>query len=528
MPPSTPRTEAPLSDLGDDRTGPISCDLYEDAAIGFLRSAAAQGDLETSAPQRRFERLTLALLVLTLCCIGVLVLLVIADKQITDRNSEISERALDLTAELTKFDYDLKIMDLSERAFARYANSDSVTRYHISVGQLGDRLAVLAGLTDQVASERETMRVLARSLARHMRETAPAIAMERTDRAEAARLLARTIDGNENIGRVAGVAATLRDDVKTRRAGLLAQTLRFDHYSTIALITVLICTSISFGALTYSVKKWLQDRDETVRLLHEAKLVAERASSAKTNFLALMSHELRTPLNAILGFAEVIRDRVLGPGKDDIYSNYAADIHSSGAHLLQLINKLLDVVQNGEGKTTLRLEPVDVSQIAQDCLKMVRAQAEKGGVALKSHIPVKVPDLRADGLRLTEIVLNLLSNAVKFTPPGGSVTLTIDARHDALMIRVEDNGTGIPAARMPTLFEPFGHVADPLSGARRGSGLGLSIAKHLTELHGGELTITSQTGRGTVAVVMLPLPTGGERNLEQADPDTVLQTAARV
>jgi signal transduction histidine kinase len=409
-----------------------------------------------------------------------------------------------------------------------YPNTDSIARYNSVIGQLGDRLVALADLTKDVANQRATMRILASYVVRHLRQAVPALTAGRKDRSEAVKLITQTINGDNSIGRIAAVADELRDDALIRRSGLLAQTIRVDHYSTIALITVLICTSLSFGALTYSVRKWLQDRDQTVRLLHEAKLAAERANSAKTNFLALMSHELRTPLNAILGFAEVIRDRILGPGRDSVYSNYAADIHSSGSHLLQLINKLLDVVQNGEGKTTLRLEVVDVAQIAHDCLKMVRAQSEKGGVILKSHIPAKLPTLRADGLRLTEIILNLLSNAVKFTQAGGVVALTLDPRRDVLVIRVEDNGTGIAAARMPTLFEPFGDVADPLSGQQRGSGLGLSIAKHLTELHGGTLTIASQAGRGTVAVIILPLSASAEGVEKSDDRDEVLHTVARV
>lgn len=523
MPPSILKDETPSLGYGDDYTSSLPGRSYQDAVRGSTEGTEAPG---STAP-RRFEKLTLALLVLTLGCIAVLVSLVIVDRHIADRNSAASERALALTAELNNLDYDLKIMDISEHAYALYYNSDSVTRYKIVIGQLGERLITLANLTRETPGEFVTMRVLASYVARHVRATVPAIIATHGDRTDTMNQLALTISGEDSVARIALVVSALRDDVQMRRAGLLEQTGRFDHYSTIALITVLICTSFSFGALAYSVKRWLEDREETVTLLHEAKLTAERASGAKTNFLALMSHELRTPLNAILGFSEIIRDRMLGPGKAEIYSNYAADIHSSGSHLLQLINKLLDVVQNGEGKTTLRFEVVDVAEIARTCLKMVMAQADKGGVIVTSHIAANLPDLRADGLRLTEILLNLLSNSVKFTPAGGIVTLTLDARPDALVIRVEDNGTGIPAARMSTLFEPFGHVADPLSGARRGSGLGLSIAKHLTELHGGELKINSETGRGTVATITLPLEAPALQFGDRNDRHEVEHTAAR-
>jgi len=452
------------------------------------------------------DKITMFWLFLMVLCTAILVTIVILDKRVTDEKLALSESEMTFVRELNNSNYDLTIIGIGERAYVLDENSDSVLRYNLAVAHIGDRIHALNQLAHALPDAKPGLEQFASGIARHILELEPAIKAAHHDTTRALRLYAETVVGQNSIAELILSANMLRDQVLLQRAALIDQMAHYRHYSLIALIVVLISAVISFLGLAFSIRNWLRERSIAIRKLYEAKMAAEEASRAKTNFLALMSHELRTPLNAILGFSEMIRDRVLLPGKGDLSPQYAADIHSSGTHLLNLINNILQVAQNEAGKTQLSLEPVDVPAVAAACLKLMRPQAAAAGVQLNFHMPPLVPIILADEVRLTEIVLNLLSNAVKFTLPGGIVSLNLKVDGDELTIVVEDTGVGIAAKDFNKLFEPFGQVANPLPRRPRGTGLGLPIAKHLVELHGGTLKLTSREGIGTVAEVRLPIP----------------------
>jgi PAS domain S-box-containing protein len=238
--------------------------------------------------------------------------------------------------------------------------------------------------------------------------------------------------------------------------------------------------------------------------LQKAKEEAEQASRAKSQILATVSHELRTPLNAIIGFSEVIRDAIVGPVSDR-YRDYARDIHGSGQHLLNLINDVLDQAKIETGHFELHEEEIEVAGLVANCLPIVDQRAKKGGIELAASLVPDLPLIRADRLRLKQIVLNLLSNAVKFTPSGGKVTVsTARASNGGVTIRVADTGIGMRAEDIPMALEPFRQVEGSLSRVYEGTGLGLPLAKQLIELHGGTLTIESRLGRGTTVCVGVP------------------------
>jgi len=230
---------------------------------------------------------------------------------------------------------------------------------------------------------------------------------------------------------------------------------------------------------------------------------AEAASRSKSEFLANMSHELRTPLNAIIGFSQVMENQMFGPVGPGKYIEYARDIHSSGQFLLDVISDILDMSKIEAGRLKLELQKADLSDIVKETLRLVEARAEEGKVELVCHAPKKLM-ADVDTRAVKQILINLTSNAVKFTPEGGRVTLSVKLDGDNAVISIADTGIGIPPKDIEKLGRPFEQVENQFTKTKGGSGLGLAISKSLVELHGGELSIASESGKGTTVTVRLP------------------------
>jgi len=254
------------------------------------------------------------------------------------------------------------------------------------------------------------------------------------------------------------------------------------------------------AALEETQRKLKQTSNELTRALG----VAAEASQAKSAFLASMSHELRTPLNAILGFSESMMLGVFGE-MGPRYRSYAQDIHNSGAHLLALINDVLDLSRLDAGQANLVEEAFDLAQLVGDCQRMMTGQAAKAGITLTADIAPGLPPLTADRRRIKQILLNLVSNAVKFTPEGGRVTVQAgrDGNGD-LVLSVRDTGIGIAPEDIPKVMERFGQVDSHLSRKHEGTGLGLPLSRQLAKLHGGDLTLASVPDQGTTVTITLP------------------------
>ncbi len=237
----------------------------------------------------------------------------------------------------------------------------------------------------------------------------------------------------------------------------------------------------------------------------EGRRRAEAANLAKSRFLATMSHELRTPLNAIIGFSEMMKDEMLGAHNVIAYKGYSNDIHTSGQHLLNLINEILDITRIEAGKYDLNEEAILLSQVLEDCCHLVKMRADSKSLTIVQNYQTGLERLWADERAIRQIALNLLSNAVKFTPNGGTITVTAGrTSNKGQYLSIKDNGPGIPEDELPRVMSSFGQGSLAHENAEGGTGLGIPIVKGLINLHGGLFELNTKMREGTEVVAMFP------------------------
>lgn len=237
----------------------------------------------------------------------------------------------------------------------------------------------------------------------------------------------------------------------------------------------------------------------------EEKKKAEHAANTKSAFLANMSHELRTPLNAINGFSEILIEELYGPLGDEKYKAYAKDILTSGQHLLDLINDILDMAKIEAGKMTINLAPLDPIEPVDAAVRMMRQKVEGKGISLVLDAPIELPEIEADHRAIRQMVLNLISNASKFTDQGGRITVAVRQVEDQIRISVIDTGIGIPRDQIARLGRPFEQISETRDRNFDGTGLGLALTKSYAQMHGGRLGIASEVGKGTRVSIYLPV-----------------------
>jgi signal transduction histidine kinase len=254
-----------------------------------------------------------------------------------------------------------------------------------------------------------------------------------------------------------------------------------------------------YRGTAYDVSKQVAAEAESLRL----RLEAESANRAKTEFLANISHELRTPLNAILGFSEIMEGALLGP-LSERYQSYAADIHKSGQYLHGLVTNILDLARIEMNEVHLDEEVVEVGELVESCISMLRMRADEQAVRLKAELSPDLPPIRCDRLRLKQALINLISNAIKFTPKYGRIGILARLGGDGMALSVSDTGIGMRPEDIPRALEAFRQIESQINRRHEGVGLGLALTKALVERHGGRLELTSAPGAGTTATIHLP------------------------
>jgi signal transduction histidine kinase len=229
----------------------------------------------------------------------------------------------------------------------------------------------------------------------------------------------------------------------------------------------------------------------------------EIANQHKSDFLANMSHELRTPLNAIIGFSEVLLEKMFGEVNEK-QLDYLKDIHSSGRHLLSLINDILDLSKIEAGRMDLDVAEFDLRSALQNALTLVKERAQRHGIELSLAADEAIGSFRADERKFKQIMLNLLSNAVKFTPEGGKVGVRAQSAGNAVEVAVSDTGVGISAEDQKSVFDEFKQVGRDYTKKAEGTGLGLALTKRFVELHGGSIRLESSPGKGSTFTFTIP------------------------
>ncbi len=254
-------------------------------------------------------------------------------------------------------------------------------------------------------------------------------------------------------------------------------------------------------AVLRDITAWKRSEEELIN----ARRAAEKASTAKSEFLAKISHEIRTPLNAIIGFSEVMMDERFGPIGSERYRQYLKDIHTSGGHLISLLNDLLDLSKIEAGKLELTFVSVNLNDVVQQCVAIMQQQANRERVIIRTSLHANLPQIVADARAMRQIMLNLLSNSIKFTGAGGQVIISTAQTDDhEVVLRVRDTGSGMSEKELQIALEPFRQVPTVAHWDASGTGLGLPITKALAEANQAYFRITSQVDEGTLAEVIFP------------------------
>ncbi len=314
--------------------------------------------------------------------------------------------------------------------------------------------------------------------------------------------------GKEQMDRIRALVDALRSEEQAR---LNAATLGSAESRRTAFATAAFASGIALTAVLACLVLLRRDLGQRSRLAEERAVLLQRAQEArsqaesanrlKDDFLATLSHELRNPLHAVVGWLQILRQA----GDETLRARAVDTVERNTRALQRMIEDLLDASRASRGKLELNLAPTSVGTLVSSVLETVRPSAASKGVDLAEHLIASDAVVNGDYDRLAQVIINLVSNAIKFTPEGGRVDVSVEREGDAIAIAVRDTGRGISHDALSQIFEPFRQTGPRVQGTEGGLGLGLSIAKHIVELHGGTITVSSEgPDKGSSFVVRLP------------------------
>jgi signal transduction histidine kinase len=359
---------------------------------------------------------------------------------------------------------------------------------------------------DSSGGDLDALDRLAQSKLRELEQT---IALRRDGKLTAATLIVKGGQGEAQMAGIRTLIDTLRSDEQTRltEAAISSARSRQTAFSTaafattIALVAVLLCLLLLRRDLVQRGRV-AEERAELLRREREARGQAELANRLKDDFLATLSHELRNPLHAVVGWLQILRQR---PDDQALRMRAMETVERNARALQRMIEDLLDASRASRGKLELNIAPTAIGTLVTSVLETVRPSAASKGVELMEHLMAGNVVVNGDYDRLAQVVINLVSNAIKFTPEGGRVDVSLTGEPDAVVISVTDTGRGISTEALPQIFEAFRQPGPRLAGTEGGLGLGLAIAKHIVELHGGTIIAASEgAGEGASFIVRLP------------------------
>lgn len=267
----------------------------------------------------------------------------------------------------------------------------------------------------------------------------------------------------------------------------------------------LVETHLTLRSAAQRLLTELQDRQDLTAAFEQDRASYEGRLTAKRDFLAKAAHEFRTPLNSVQACATMLRNEIHGPHADPRYKSYAEIVLDAAGYMEALATGLLDYARTRSDQFELDLADVLLGDLARECADMVRTSAAMGGISIQCHMPRSPVLIKGDRLRLKQVLLNLLSNALKFTPPGGSIVITLPVPEFGMAcLAVSDTGVGIAPDEIERAFAPFMQTSARPQNGQRGTGLGLPIARLIAERHGGAVSLDSVLGTGTTATIRLP------------------------
>jgi PAS domain S-box-containing protein len=406
-----------------------------------------------------------------------------------DQDRYTLERSIDISSrEMQQLYQDLKKRSENELSVERHRVEESEAILRATLEATQDAMIVVDTKRRVVASNRRFMQMF------DVPEDLMATRDHRRILARVALVFPDPEGAATAIDAIHATHSVSHDELRLRDGRIL------DRYSA----PVSLPDGTAVGRVTY-LRDITRERMAT-ETLERARQAAESASNAKSMFLANMSHELRTPLNAVIGLADLL----LLDGGDPLTKRqhqYLEGIVQSGRHLLAMVNDVLDLAKIEAGKHELELELVGTQDAITEAVALLQALAFNRGVQLTASVGADVPHIKADPIRLRQILYNLISNAVKFTDPNGRVQVSAEADGEtgAVAIKVADTGIGIAPADVDRLFRAFEQVNMPSGDRPAGTGLGLALTKRLVDMHGGTIDVASQVGAGTTFTVRLPV-----------------------